>query len=847
MRLYLVRGRSLPLCAARRVAAAAIAAAAMSASAPSQALALPEAPLKETALGVVGWKVNKTTEGAFCSLVEPAEECRFGSPSEKAGGYEFPEGVAAGPGPERYMYVADKVNRRIEVFSPVGHFAFTFGWHVNKSGTNLCTAAEEEECQAGQSVAGGPAGAITQPTSVAVDRSTGDVYVLDLSEHRVEKYTASGEFLFMIGGEVNKKDKTAILCTKAEESECQSGVESPEGSTVHGWFKPVGFQGNLLAVDSAGILYVGDEGRVQEFDPAGKFVKEVAISGRVDALAVDEEGSLFLTEQAIARTIYKLDATGKPVQNGHWPLLLAPKEKETSTFGVETLTIDPAGRLAVSFIEEYRDLKGVVQRNVFGTLFTNATGEPITNFSQEPIAGTGISLVSKGIAFGTEDVTGEGLRHYPLYAVVEKQVMIIYRPVSVGEPALDGASCHEAGSVETDVRLTCELEGEANPWGVPNTTLWFEWGRTPALGEKTPKQIVCTTICPSTPVKASAAVENVRPNESALYFKMVGEDDNAKAPETFESRNPKVMSFTTPIVPPVFPSVPEASFVHGTSSVLSDEINPENAETEYFFEFAPAGGETLAELCPYGVRNAENTGECAGVGTTAARRASCREIKSTNECPYGTIGVTIEATGLQPDTVYGYRLFAEDKNAAGTEADHGIGNEGTFATPPLPPPSATTGLASDVGVSTATIAGTVNPEGAPAVYAFELGVYNGAETRYGTVSSGSLAAATTPVGESLQLIHLQPSTTYAYRITVKDAFGQATGETRTFPTAPEPEQAGPPIVEMLALPPFHFEEERPPVKCKRGYRRDKHGKCVRIRKSGHAHKSGSRRRHNQRG
>ena len=45
---------------------------------------------------------------------------------------------------------------------------------------------------------------ISEPTDVAVDQATGDVYVTDPGNHRVEKFDSSGHFLFMFGRNVNK-------------------------------------------------------------------------------------------------------------------------------------------------------------------------------------------------------------------------------------------------------------------------------------------------------------------------------------------------------------------------------------------------------------------------------------------------------------------------------------------------------------------------------------------------------------------------------------------------------------------------------------------------------------------
>ena len=99
----------------------------------------------------------------------------------------------------------------------------------------------------------------------------------------------------------------------------------------------------------------------------------------------------------------------------------------------------------------------------------------------------------------------------------------------------------------------------------------------------------------------------------------------------------------------------------------------------------------------------------------------------------------------------------------------------------------------------------MNPDGQPATYRFELGVYNGAATRYGVVFSGPAGAGTTPLEEQLTLTGLQPATTYAYRILAASGYGTATGETMTFTTAGLPAVVfAPNVLAQLAIPNIAF-------------------------------------------
>jgi hypothetical protein len=106
----------------------------------------------------------------------------------------------------------------------------------------------------------------------------------------------------------------------------------------------------------------------------------------------------------------------------------------------------------------------------------------------------------------------------------------------------------------------------------------------------------------------------------------------------------------------------------------------------------------------------------------------------------------------------------------------------------LPPPSApavTTGAASGVTNTAATLNGTVNPEGAATTYQFQYGT----STSYGSVMPASPANAgsgSSAIGESAGLSGLSAGTTYDYRLVATNATGTTDGSNQTFTTAAAP-------------------------------------------------------------
>jgi hypothetical protein len=135
------------------------------------------------------------------------------------------------------------------------------------------------------------------PASVAVDPATHDVYVFDGLEtsshneppnHRVQRFTPEGEFVYMIGGGVNT-DTGEDLCTATSGDTCGRGAKgSGPGEFDSGR--------SSVAVGPGGVLYVNDGGRVQKFDSSGALLGEVALPGVSPAfLAVDSAGNIYAT------------------------------------------------------------------------------------------------------------------------------------------------------------------------------------------------------------------------------------------------------------------------------------------------------------------------------------------------------------------------------------------------------------------------------------------------------------------------------------------------------------------------------------------------------------------------
>jgi hypothetical protein len=118
----------------------------------------------------------------------------------------------------------------------------------------------------------------------------------------------------------------------------------------------------------------------------------------------------------------------------------------------------------------------------------------------------------------------------------------------------------------------------------------------------------------------------------------------------------------------------------------------------------------------------------------------------------------------------------------GFDGPTGLGSpSGAANTPPPSAPTATTGTASAVGTTTATLGGTVNPNGQATTYHFEYGP----TTAYGAsipVPDASAGSGTSAQAVSAAPTGLSASTTYHFRLVATSAGGTASGADASFTT-----------------------------------------------------------------
>jgi len=168
--------------------------------------------------------------------------------------------------------------------------------------------------------------------SIAVD-GKGNIFVADLGNHRIQKFTASGRFVTQWGakgtnaGRFNKPAGIArdgegnVYVVDTGNSRIQKF--SADGLFIRQWGGPGNGEGQFsaprgIAIDEEGNVYVVDTGnsRIQKFSADGLFIRQWGGPGNGEGqfaapcgIAIDKEGNAYVTDRDNHR-IQKLTADG---------------------------------------------------------------------------------------------------------------------------------------------------------------------------------------------------------------------------------------------------------------------------------------------------------------------------------------------------------------------------------------------------------------------------------------------------------------------------------------------------------------------------------------------------------
>jgi hypothetical protein len=635
--------------------------------------------------------------------------------------------------------------------------------------------------------------------SIAVDNTSGDVYVGDPGAFRIEKFDATGHFLLMIGSDVNQ---TAVEAGASRSSEtgvcpalghpldvCQPGTP---GASPGAFLNP-----QFLAVDnstgsSKGDLYVGNTGEVNE-------VQEVTVTATGGTFRLGFEGE---TTSPLAFNAKPDEAGINAALHAHLQMLgiesggapekftleFTNSEGELGGENVPQVTCDGSGLTgpgASCVVTTKREGFSANLVEKFGP-----EGQLVTSWG-EGGAFDAASLTSPPAPLGGPFVHVHGLAVDPsgnLWVSALNKVSLAQEKVfefdseasflagwtgEFGELAVDaadnlyfngfgavrqyssaGKEIGVVGPAATEVKQE-EFSGEQETVDPAASSLYLA-GSEGSNQEGTRHGIVkrydLTTCHPvithEPPEPGCAALES-------FGGELLGASSkhplaiNSLTDALYVADQAHVIAFSYLTVPDL--TTTSVANPTSTAATITGTVNPDGVEldpglTGCRFEW----GTTPA---PY-----EHTAPC---NEPAAQIGS------------GTTPVEVHASisGLQAGTTYHYRLVAanpNDVNASITEPS--FGTDVSFGPPRLESESALNATASD-----ATLEAAVDPNGLDTSVRIEYGVEAGSYTS--STPASDIGAADAVQAPTFTLIGLAPGSTYHYRVVAENVLGEGTEAT----------------------------------------------------------------------
>ena len=614
---------------------------------------------------------------AFASLSQAKVVVNgFGPPGSLGGQVNSPRGVAvnsSGNGaPAGTAYVAE--SNRVQRFSPSGAFERIWGGNVIAPGKpgdtgnafEICTVAST--CQGGQAEAdsisfnGGPDG-------IAVNQSTGNVYVIDQGRSRVTEFDPDGDFIRLWGWDVVKvggvgdvSSDAFEICTVA--GDCKAGVSGANGGQI----QRVGSSSNLT-IDSTGNVWVPDPGnrRIQEFDSSGNFIAaygynvdtfggggalEKCSSTAVGACQAGTEGSGagqfsagYPTEIAFdsSGNLYAIDGGNSRVQKFDPTLLASASTFAAPTFAAYTSTWTEFSNSLVHMVATQAGTR------LLFSLDNDVTANPneYQLIEVDPADGSvkDTSLVGSGLTPPGSSIGGLGVN--TTTGVPYATTTSSNSPFGVlllGAPLSDPAVSLDSVTVKTDTTAT--FSASIDPQG-GIVGCKFEYSIDQSNWNEVPPSPSCNTLSINGgPQTLSASATGLTPNQK--YFVRL-QTSRPLVPGSTKTSNAKFFSTAAP--PPDITDVGAVNIAN-TSARMVTTIDPRHNPTGYVFEYGttPGLGSSTAPLA-------------IGAGTTP-------------------LTVSQVVGGLSKDTTYYFRVAATNLTGTTTTTLHTLHTRAT----PLPLP-----------------------------------------------------------------------------------------------------------------------------------------------------------------
>jgi sugar lactone lactonase YvrE len=583
-----------------------------------------------------------------------------------------------------------------------------------------------------ESGTGALGGQFNNPRDIAVNASgagsadPGDIYVVDDTNHRLQRFDKDGDFISAQGADVSLPDggTNYEICTVS--AECQAAAASGGNGTAagNGTFNSP----QSAAVDNdTGLVYVSDRinRRISFYDGAGAFQRSFGFDV--------EEGGVTTYEICgdVAGDICKAGAAGAGVgQIGN--------SANAGTMGIAASPADGNSATGEVFLADTAN-KRVNTYNLDGS-------PPPASFGSEANFGNNqprkVAVDSRGIVYASDNNNNGEIDRYDSENANGGGIGFLSSiPVP---PLLAGAAATATAGLAVDPDTDgIGLDEDAlyvlrDPTEGPTVVLQFGPSNDPGLAA------------------APTAVDDVH-GKGANFAATNGLGLNHETGQIYVSANfgggHRVYILDFPLQPPLVSIDPVTTFT-GTTATFTGNVKPDKIAAGYHFEYS-----------------------ADGVSWTKVPTTDVPLPGDSTNHP-----VSEEVEDLVAQTKYQVRLVATKALGGGTATA-----ETNFKTLKAPPK--VSGLSHsdirDVGV---TFEGTIHPQNEATNYRFEYvekeafefeGFSNPLTT---PVPAGSIPPGGSEVAVKAQVDTLTPSTTYFYRLTAVNATGTAHSEAGTFTT-----------------------------------------------------------------
>jgi hypothetical protein len=476
--------------------------------------------------------LNDGAGGSFVGFERctAANTCKAGTVASGAGAFDDPAGIAinetgAGPADPGDVYVFDEDNQRIQQFNASGDFVRMWGWGVDDGSAafQVCDVADIP-CQVG--AVGNGLGQFANPgsfdingtsTGIAVDQATGDVWAVDRTNRRFQRFAGDGD---------------------SPEAHGRAEIDSADYGASDDAFGSIGLgaQPRHIAVGLDGVIYVGSSSsngntvKIVRYDPAaGEFLRRLGgnetasgplgTDGPLSGLAIDRDtGNLLVARNGTAagaaavqefeldgvgpdegleqEDLVDLHAVGFGSQHKHGGLAVDPASEELLLSSLDmdsiavldddganpspTVAIFPPTAVGSTTATFHADIDPVLTED-FPTRYRFEVSKDGVTWTEASPPANPDPLVGGGGFTRDQSVekAATGLEPNTTYLV---------RVVTSRDPAAGSASSSELvfktdpdpPAVTTDgaapISATgAQLNGRINPGGLA-TEYWFEWG-----------------------------------------------------------------------------------------------------------------------------------------------------------------------------------------------------------------------------------------------------------------------------------------------------------------------------------------------------------------------------------